>query len=234
MSNSDSEQSEGVSFPSFHDRNAELTDADKARIRLAAVTRQLILDSFMSTAQIEDLDSAIVLVTKALESINAPGGIPGSAAAESHFTDRSPFYGAMNPLSMPMTMEKDESFGEFGAISGRATFTEPYEGPPGHVHGGYIAASFDEVLGMTQSLTGRPGMTGTLTIKYRAPTPLHQEIVYRGWVDRIEGRKIFTKGTSHIGDTLCAEAEAVFLSMPTEMMDKLRKGRDLSGPTQHQ
>ena len=234
MSDSDSEQSEGVSFPSFHDRATELTDADKARVRLAAVTRQLILDSFLSTARIDDIDIAIGHVSTALESINAPDGVPGSAAAESHFTDRSPFYGAMNPLSMPMAMKKDESFGEFGAISGTATFTEPYEGPPGHVHGGYIAASFDEVLGMTQSLTGRPGMTGTLTIKYRAPTPLHQEIVYRGWVDRIEGRKIFTKGTSHIGETLCAEAEAVFLSMPTELMDKLRKGRDLSGPEQNQ
>jgi len=232
VTNYESEQFEGVSFPSFHDRATELTDADRARVRLAAVTRQLIHDSFLSTARIDDIDIAIRHVEKALESVNVENGIPGSAAAESHFTDRSPFYGAMNPLSMPMTMEKDESFGEFGLISGTATFTEPYEGPPGHVHGGYIAAAFDEVLGMTQSLTGRPGMTGTLTIKYRAPTPLHQEIVYRGWVDRIEGRKIFTKGTSHIGDTLCAEAEAVFLSMPTEMMDKLRKGRDLSGPAQ--
>ena len=84
MSDSNSEQSEGVSFPSFHDRNAELTDADRARVRLATVTRQLILDSFMSTAGIEDLDTAIVHLSKALESINAPGGIPGSAAAESH------------------------------------------------------------------------------------------------------------------------------------------------------
>ena len=234
MTNSESEQSEGVSFPSFHDRTTELTDTDKARVRLATATRQLILDSFMSTARIEDLDAAIVHIAKALESINAPDGIPGSAAAESHFTDRSPFYGSMNPLSMPMSMEQDDSVGEFGAIVGIATFTEPYEGPPGHVHGGYIAAAFDEVLGMAQSLTGRPGMTGTLSIKYRAPTPLHQEIVYRGWVDRVEGRKIFTKGTSHIGGTLCAEAEAVFLSMPTELMDKLRKGRDLSGPAQNQ
>jgi len=234
VTNSESEQSEGVSFPSFHDRTTELTDTDKARVRLATATRQLILDSFMSTARIEDLDAAIVHIAKALESINAPDGIPGSAAAESHFTDRSPFYGSMNPLSMPMSMEQDDSVGEFGAIVGIATFTEPYEGPPGHVHGGYIAAAFDEVLGMAQSLTGRPGMTGTLSIKYRAPTPLHQEIVYRGWVDRVEGRKIFTKGTSHIGGTLCAEAEAVFLSMPTELMDKLRKGRDLSGPAQNQ
>jgi hypothetical protein len=47
-------------------------------------------------------------------------------------------------------------------------------------------------------------------------------------VERIDGRKIFTKGTAHNGDTLCAEAEVLFLSMPPEMMDMLRKGRDLS------
>ena len=35
-----------------------------------------------------------------------------------------------------------------------------YEGPPGCVHGGFIAAAFDEVLGSTQSLSGSPGMTG--------------------------------------------------------------------------
>lgn len=155
MTNYESEQFEGVSFPSFHDRATELTDADKARVRLAAVTRQLIHDSFLSTARIDDIDIAIRHVEKALKSVNAENGIPGSAAAESHFTDRSPFYGAMNPLSMPMMMEKDDSFGEFGAISGTATFTEPYEGPPGHVHGGYIAAAFDEVL-RNDSVTHRP------------------------------------------------------------------------------
>ena len=31
-------------------------------------------------------------------------------------------------------------------------FGAAYEGPPGSVHGGIIAAAFDEVLGMTQSL----------------------------------------------------------------------------------
>ena len=156
--------------------------------------------------------------------------VPGSAAAESHFSDRSPFYGLMNPLSMPMEMGRDESVGEFGAITGDVVFTEPYEGPPGHCHGGFIAAAFDEVLGMAQSLTGRPGMTGKLSITYRSPTPLHTTIAFRGWVERVDGRKIFTKGTAHNGDTLCAEAEVLFLSMPPEMMDMLRKGRDLSAP----
>jgi acyl-coenzyme A thioesterase PaaI-like protein len=133
----------------------------------------------------------------------------------------------MNPLSMPMAMGIDNEVGEFGAVIGDAVFTEPYEGPPGHCHGGFIAAAFDEVLGMAQSLTGRPGMTGKLSITYRSPTPLHTQIRFKGWVEKVDGRKIFTRGTAHNGGTLCAEAEVLFLSMPPELMDQLRKGRDL-------
>ena len=61
-------------------------------------------------------------------------------------------------------------------IKGTVTFGSAYEGPPGHVHGGYVAAAFDELLGMTQSLGGMPGMTGTLTVRYRRPTPLRTEL----------------------------------------------------------
>jgi acyl-coenzyme A thioesterase PaaI-like protein len=218
---------DAVSFPSFHERNAELSEADLARVRLAGRMRELIYTSFMSTADVTDIDAAIAEVERAIDHLSVDA-VPGSAASESHFSDRSPFYGMMNPLSMPMEMGRDESVGEFGAITGDVVFTEPYEGPPGHCHGGFIAAAFDEVLGMAQSLTGRPGMTGKLAITYRSPMPLHATINFRGWVERIDGRKIFTKGTAHNGDTLCAEAEVLFLSMPPEMMDLLRKGRDLS------
>lgn len=215
-------------FPSFHSRDRELSDADLARISLAQSVRELIYQSFMSTSDITNLDEAVQIIDSAIELLKQDGQ-PGSAAAESHFSDRSPFYGVMNPLSMPMSMAIDEEVGEFGAVIGDVVFTEPYEGPPGHCHGGFIAAAFDEVLGMAQSLTGRPGMTGKLSVTYRSPTPLHSDIRFKGWVEKIDGRKIFTKGTAHHGDTLCAEADVLFLSMPPEMMDLLRKGRDLSG-----
>ena len=38
------------------------------------------------------------------------------------------------------------------------TFGSAYEGPPGCVHGGFVAAAFDEVLGFVQSLGGQPGL----------------------------------------------------------------------------
>ena len=71
--------------------------------------------------------------------------------------------------------------------SSTSSYGTAYEGPPGSVHGGVVAAMFDEVLGMTQSLSGQPGMTGTLRIRYRRPTPLHRELRFEGTLDRVDG-----------------------------------------------
>jgi acyl-coenzyme A thioesterase PaaI-like protein len=140
------------------------------------------------------------------------------------FLDDSPMIGRANPLAPPLRLSVDDV--DPPVVTGTARFGPQYEGPPGHVHGGYLAAAFDEVLGMAQSLGGKPGMTGTLTVRYRSPTPLHVELDLRGWVDRIEGRKIFTLGTVHHGDRLCAEAEAVFISIDFRTMVALAQQRE--------
>ena len=59
-----------------------------------------------------------------------------------------------------------------GELRGTAFFDYQYEGPPTCVHGGVIAMVFDEMLGAANIMAGSPAMTGTLTIKYRKPTPL--------------------------------------------------------------
>ena len=82
---------------------------------------------------------------------------------------------------------------------------------------------------MAQSLGGKPGMTGTLTVRYRSPTPLHVELALRGWVERVEGRKIFTRGTVHVDGRLCAEAEAVFISIDFVAMAALAEQRRRKG-----
>ncbi len=128
--------------------------------------------------------------------------------AGGHF-DFSPLIGRSNPLSPPIEMSAEDD----GTVHGRAVFGSAYEGPPSCVHGGYIAAAFDEVLGYAETFTERPGMTGTLNIVYRTPTPLHQEVVFTCKADRVEGRKIFVTGTLHAGDRLCAEASAIFVGM---------------------
>lgn len=124
------------------------------------------------------------------------------------FFDHSPLIGLANPLAPPLEFQVVD-----GQVVGRGRFGSAYEGPPGHVHGGFIAAAFDEVLGMAQSLGGRPGMTGTLTIRYRRPTPLNADLRFEAFFDRIEGRKIFTNGRLLHEGTVTAEAEAVFITV---------------------
>lgn len=137
------------------------------------------------------------------------------------FFDQSPLIGLANPLAPPITIAKS---GERTAIAS-VCFGSAYEGPPGSVHGGFIAAAFDEVLGFVQSLSGNPGMTGTLTIRYRKPTPLHQELRFEGeWV-RSEGRKTFCEGRVFADGSLTAEAEGIFVSVPMERIEALMKKR---------
>ncbi len=135
--------------------------------------------------------------------------------------DNSPLMGLSNPLAPPMHMQMQSD-----RVVGTVRCGSAYEGPPGHVHGGYIAAMFDELLGLAQSLSGNHGMTGRLTIHYRSPTPLNTELKMEGWLDRADGRKIICRGTLHNGDVLCAEAEGLFISVDFEKLVRMIEARE--------
>src|SRR5919106_1187640 len=144
----------------------------------------------------------------------------GESRAENGFFDRSPIVGLSNPLAAPLSLEMGERDGT-RRVLGRARFNAAYEGPPGNVHGGMVAAAWDEVLGMAQSLSGQAGFTGTLTIKYRSPTPLYEPLAFKAWVEKVEGRKIFTKGMCYAGDRLTSEADAIFVTVDRERFEAL-------------
>ena len=129
--------------------------------------------------------------------------------------DHSPLICIANPIAPPMQIRHED-----GVVIATVRFGFAYEGPPGCVHGGYVAAAFDELLGATQSLSGAPGMTGTLSIRYESPTPLHTDLRYEGRLVGVERRKIFTEGRCYAGDRLTAKAEGIFISMqPGMFMD---------------
>jgi hypothetical protein len=124
----------------------------------------------------------------------------------------SPWSGTSNVLAPPAELWRIDR-GEDGPAGrrteGRVSFDAAYEGPPGHAHGGCVAGVFDELLGRSQ---GSAGFTGTLTITYRRPTPLRREIDLMAWVDRVEGRKRWVKGTAHLDGVLLVEAEGLFIA----------------------
>lgn len=142
-----------------------------------------------------------------LPNLRKYGGAALGPSGASALDERSPVSGQGNPIAPPMHLECD------GVTTwGHATYGPAYEGPPLHVHGGWVIAAFDELLGVAQAVSGHAGMTGTITIRLRAPTPLGQRIDYEGWVDRVDGRKVFATGEARLEGKVLAEAEAVFIA----------------------
>jgi acyl-coenzyme A thioesterase PaaI-like protein len=197
--------------------------------RLASAMRLVIERLVPSNAPVEELRAAADGLERYAERLTRHPrlghamGVAESATAGDvgAFFDQSPMIGLANPLAPPIRV------GRAGETSAAATvrFGSAYEGAPGCVHGGFVAAAFDEVLGFVQSLGGNPGFTGTLTVRYRSPTPLHTELRITGEIKRREGRKTFTEGRLLAGDLLCAEADAVFIAARPGHMEELHRSR---------
>lgn len=216
-------------------RNAqsrELTPQRGAARRVGQAVRDLMEHAVGTSAPVEALEGVaevIEALCRTLEKYpqgrNYEGFAESGPSGDPHaFFDNSPIIGMANPLAPPVLLHTEEIDGE-PVVVGTATYGGAYEGPPGCVHGGFVAAAFDEVLGMTQSLKGQPGMTGTLTVRYRRPTPLFTELRFEGRVDRVEGRKLFTVGKSFANGELLCEAEAVFIRVDFAKIAKLYADR---------
>ena len=75
-------------------------------------------------------------------------------------------------------------------------------------------------------MSGMPAMTGTLTIRYRKPTPLHRELRFEGELEKVDGRKVTAVGRVFDGDTLTAEAEGIFITIDFDRFKALIDERD--------
>ena len=197
--------------------------------RLAFAMRLVIERLVTSNAPEEELRQAADALERYAEQLrNHPKlryvhgfGESATAGDVGAFFDQSPMIGLANPLAPPIRLAQTGP----RTAQGLVTFGSAYEGPPGSVHGGFVAAAFDEVLGYVQSLGERPGMTGTLTVRYRLPTPLHTELRFEAELVGMEGRKIFTKAHVVGEGRVCAEAEGIFISVARERFAELEAKR---------
>ena len=202
---------------------------ENARLRLATALRSALQLAATSMADDAPIMAAAELVEQAVRHLEpGPHGRPYHGSAEgavggvpNGFTSYSPVTGPLNALASVVVLSATDN-----EVIAEVTYGNAYEGPPGHLHGGLVAAIFDEVLGFAQALSGAPGMTGKLEITYRSPTPLHTPLRVVGRYDRIDGRKIFATGTIHAGERLCAEAKGLFISVRPEMFGGLGRIRD--------
>lgn len=213
---------EGELVHNFYDPDA-LPDQVVASRRAAAAARRVVAGLAATRVDAPTLDE----VTASLEHLAAvlephrppsryseTGGLHGGVQADAHVWESHPFIGPSHPLAPPFVVHRHGD-----RAVGTATFGHVYEGPPGAVHGGVVAAMFDMVLGAATSIARLPGLTGTLTVRYRRATPIDREIRYEAWVERAEERKVLVAGVSTCDGELLAEGEAIFVRVDTRRYD---------------
>jgi acyl-coenzyme A thioesterase PaaI-like protein len=112
-----------------------------------------------------------------------------------------------NPFNPPVRLEVDA-----GVVRATVNLGLAYEGPPGLVHGGHVAMLLDQLLGQANGIHGVAAMTGTLTVKYRRPTPLMTDLVLEATPPEVVGeRKCITRGVIRVSGEVTAEAEGLFV-----------------------
>jgi len=194
---------------------------------MAGAARRLIAAIRLTDAPTSDLAEATALVTRAaallephmVDTTVMQGGLrpelatmlPGPADDPSAFFPYSPVVGPLNPIAPPIAMSFD---GE--KMRGTTVLGALYGGPPDSIHGGIIALVFDELLGSTNVCLGMGAFTGTLSVRYERTTPVGRELALEAWLDRVEGRKVFTKGTISDAGGVTARAEGIFIRFPMD------------------
>lgn len=82
------------------------------------------------------------------------------------------------------------------------------------MHGGVVSVLFDTVMGrLAMGTQLRICRTAYLTTQYRNVTPIGERLELRAHVESTQGRKRFITGQLWHADTLCAEADALFIEL---------------------
>ena len=100
-------------------------------------------------------------------------------------------------------------------LHARVWFGPETEGPPGHAHGGAIAAAMDEALGLAAWAAGYPVVVGNLNVSFRTMLPLRKVVTLESRVVSAEGRKVVVHGRlSRDGEAVYAEAQCLCITIP--------------------
>lgn len=190
--------------------NSALLANSLRRLLALAVTVQA------PTATLSSAAAAIDAVTRALEPF-VPTPPPPRYPRRLPIADLADLFpydyvlGPLNPLAPPVRVRWESS-----KAIGQVWLGTPYEGPPGCVHGGVIAAVFDQILTVANLMSGSAGPTAHLDFHYRRPTPLFCDLVFEGWQVRTENRKSYMEGRLLADGQVTVEASGLFIMLPIE------------------
>ncbi len=111
-----------------------------------------------------------------------------------------------NGFGIQFALQPDKS------VKATYTFDKLKQGPPNIVHGGALSAVIDEAMTATVFANELPAFTVNLQINFQVPVNLGVETEIVGWIDRVEGKKIFLRAEIRFPDgTLAVKSEGLFI-----------------------
>ena len=121
--------------------------------------------------------------------------------------------GAFNPCFPEYTFEHLDA----ETASGRVTFPVVYEGPPGLVHGGFLAVFFDSITQHQSCATRLTGKTRSLTVTFRRPTPILTELQFDIARTQSDGKVTSTARLLRDDEVLCTGEFNTAASSPDKL-----------------
>lgn len=121
-----------------------------------------------------------------------------------------PLRGRDNVVAPPLVFGEPVTRNGAVVTNAVARCSARYEGPPGLVHGGIVAACFDEVCAVAQRDAGVGGLTRSLEVRFRRPIRVGELLVFTAWIEHDDGRRVLVRGACHVDDELHADATADF------------------------
>jgi hypothetical protein len=116
------------------------------------------------------------------------------------YLDHGRDVGSFNPCFPEYEIRVDQE-----RASGSVSFPLAYEGPPGCVHGGFLAVFFDCVIQHHNCEYGVAGKTTALNLEYRRPTPLLRSLQFE--IERTSDTKRITSvATLQLEDQVVCQA----------------------------
>lgn len=214
--------------PTVHAQERTFLGREQVAVRagLAAEVRALIEAAVLTDvgeAEIAEVAGEVRALAGRLNAARlaaAPMGDAAGSGANTRGMERqlgNAVTGVLNPIAPPILFEVLPN----GSVRADFTLDEPYEGPPGLVHGGISAAIFDQLLGMASAASGVPGFTASLELRYRRPTPLRTPLTLQAEFSRREGRKSWAEGRITTPDgEVTVEGTALFIAPRFMMRDE--------------
>lgn len=175
--------------------------------RFAAVARRvasLLLQMEAPSELVAELTSALERAESELQALAPSDPRPRIGDAKDAdgrvYLDHARNVGLYNPAFPVYDIEVDGD-----RASGDVRFPVLYEGPPGIVHGGFLALLFDLIVQHHNCDVGQAGKTTRLEVRYLAPTPLLETLHFEIERKLADGRIESSARLLH-GERLCATA----------------------------